>query len=207
MPRKKRPEGTRAPNGASSIYYSEYDQKWHGRVTMGVLDNGKPDRRHVKSADESTVIDKVRELENARAEGRTPPKGNGGTVAQWLTQWVEEIAPINSRFKTIESHRTNVYKHLVPNVGAHQLKRIEPEHFERLYSRMQKAGLSASTAHSVHRTARNAFNEAMRRGRLTRNVVTLAKSPRIDEEEIEPLTPDEVQRVIQAALQRRNGGL
>ncbi|RAS57109.1 hypothetical protein C8D87_1247, partial [Lentzea atacamensis] len=35
MARKKRPEGTRAPNGASSIYYGA-DGKWHGRVTMGV---------------------------------------------------------------------------------------------------------------------------------------------------------------------------
>jgi hypothetical protein len=38
---------TRAPNGASSIYQGN-DGKWHGRVTVGVLDNGKPDRRHIE---------------------------------------------------------------------------------------------------------------------------------------------------------------
>nr|WP_242534426.1 hypothetical protein [Saccharopolyspora erythraea] len=52
MPRKRRPEGTRAPNGSSSIYYSETDGYWHGRVTMGVKDDGSPDRRHVKRKDE-----------------------------------------------------------------------------------------------------------------------------------------------------------
>lgn len=56
MARRKRPEGTRSPNGASSIYYSEYDKKWHGRVTMGVSDDGKADRRHIKRASEADVI-------------------------------------------------------------------------------------------------------------------------------------------------------
>ena len=39
MPRKKRAEGTRAPNGASSIYLGK-DGRWHGRVTVGVRDDG-----------------------------------------------------------------------------------------------------------------------------------------------------------------------
>lgn len=31
----------RAPNGASTIYQGK-DDRWHGRVTMGVKDDGKP---------------------------------------------------------------------------------------------------------------------------------------------------------------------
>lgn len=38
----------RNANGRSSIYFSEADQSWHGRVTMGVRDDGRPDRRHVR---------------------------------------------------------------------------------------------------------------------------------------------------------------
>jgi hypothetical protein len=47
MARKKRPEGTRRPNGTGTHYLGK-DGYWHGRVTVGVLDNGKPDRRHVQ---------------------------------------------------------------------------------------------------------------------------------------------------------------
>ena len=65
MPRNRK-QGTRAPNGASTIYYSEYDRLWHGRVTVGVRDNGKPDRRHVKRKTEAEVIRAVRELEKKR---------------------------------------------------------------------------------------------------------------------------------------------
>ena len=38
---------SRAANGRSSIYLGK-DGSWHGRVTMGVRDDGKPDRRHVQ---------------------------------------------------------------------------------------------------------------------------------------------------------------
>jgi hypothetical protein len=69
MSRRSRAEGTRAPNGASSIYFGK-DGKWHGRVTMGVLDNGEPDRRHVERKTESEVIDGVRELERQRDAGQ-----------------------------------------------------------------------------------------------------------------------------------------
>ncbi|WP_410587129.1 hypothetical protein [Amycolatopsis sp. lyj-23] len=69
MPRKKRPEGTRAPNGASSIYLGK-DGKWHGRVTMGIRDDGKPDRRHVERKTEAEVIEAVRTLEKQRGAGK-----------------------------------------------------------------------------------------------------------------------------------------
>jgi integrase len=39
---------TRAANGRSSIYHGN-DGAWHGRVTMGVRDDGCPDRRHVQA--------------------------------------------------------------------------------------------------------------------------------------------------------------
>ncbi len=80
MARKKRSEGTRAPNGASSGYFSRKDGHWHGRVTVGRKDNGKPDRRHTMSKDESKVRNKVREWENERDEGRVRKAGQSWAV-------------------------------------------------------------------------------------------------------------------------------
>lgn len=85
MPRRKREQGTRAPNGTSSVYYSEYDGRWHGRVTVGVRDDGKPDRRHVKRQTEGEVIRAVRELERERESGHVRKVGGAWTVEQWLT--------------------------------------------------------------------------------------------------------------------------
>ncbi|WP_435582338.1 tyrosine-type recombinase/integrase [Amycolatopsis thermoflava] len=204
MAPKKRPEGTRRPNGASSIYLGS-DGKWHGWVTVGVRDNGKPDRRHVQRKSEGEVIEAVRELEKQRDSGRVKKPGRAWTVEKWLTHWFENIAEPSVRHKAANAYRTAVYRHLIPNLGAHRIDKIEPEHFEKLYAKMLASGLKPGTAHQVHRTARTAFGEAYRRGRIARNPVELAKAPRLEEPEIEPFEADEIGQLLVAALARRNG--
>jgi integrase len=49
-----------------------------------------------------------------------------------------------------------------------------------------------------------ALGEAVRRGYLTVNVAKIAKAPRLEEEEIEPYSVEEVQRILLAAGKRRN---
>ena len=205
MPRKKRPEGTRAPNGAGSIYYSEADGYWHAWVTVGVKDNGQPDRRHRKARTEKLLLDKVRELEKQRDSGTVILAGQHWTIETWLRYWVEEISAQTVRDSTLSAYRVAVYHHLIPGLGAHRLERIKPEHFEKLYKKMTVAGAKPATAHQVHRTARVALNVAVARGYLGKNPVVLAKYPRVEEEEIEPYSVEEVQRLIETALPLRNG--
>ena len=195
---------SRAANGRSSIYAGK-DGYWHGRVTMGVRDDGKPDRRHTKSKNRAKVASKVRELERQRDEGIVTKPGRAWTVERWLNHWLENIARPSVRYKTYVGYRTAVYKHLIPGVGTHRLDRLEPEHLEKLYARMQADGLKAGTAHQVHRTARTAFGEAFKRRRITRNPAELAKPPRVDEEEVEPFEAEEIDRLLRLALTKRNG--
>lgn len=88
MSEKKR---THAPAGMSSVYQDK-DGKWHGRVTMGVRDDGKPDRRHVRGKNRTEVTQKVRKLERERDSGRTRKPGRAWTVEQWLMHWIENVA-------------------------------------------------------------------------------------------------------------------
>jgi len=81
----------RKPNGASSIYKGA-DGDWHGRVTVGVKDDGRPDRRHIQRHTEAEVRKRVRELERERESGAVRPAGDRWTVGAWLTHWVDNIA-------------------------------------------------------------------------------------------------------------------
>jgi integrase len=192
------------PDGASSIYFGS-DGYWHGRVTVGVRDDGKPDRRHVMSkVSEAEVIKKVRALEKQRDEGKVRKAGRTWTVKTWLLHWVEEIAKPSVRENTYAGYEVAVRVHLIPGLGAHRLDKLEPEHLERFYSKMQANGSKPATAHQAHRTIRTALNHAMRRGHVTRNVATLAVPPRIEEEEVEPYDIEEVQRLLSEAAKLRN---
>ncbi len=196
-------ERTRQPNGASSLYKGA-DGYWHGRVTVGVRDDGKPDRRHVMRKSRADVVRSVRDLERQRDGGSVRDAGRMWTVGQWLTYWVENIVGPAVRENTLLGYRVAVNTHLIPGVGAHRLDRLEPEHLERLYAKMLAAGSSPGTAHQAHRTIRTALGEAERRGRITRNPAKLAKAPRTSEREIEPYTVEEVQALLKAAETRRN---
>src|SRR5690606_10130923 len=129
--KKKNPDGTRRPNRASSIFEGS-DGYWHGWVTMGVRDDGKPDRRHVKRKSEGAVIKAVRKLEQERDSGKTRKPGRAWTVEQWLVHWVENIAAQSVRNNTLVGYRASVYGYLIPGIGAHRIDKLRPEHLESL---------------------------------------------------------------------------
>ena len=210
MARKKRAEGTRAPNGASSIYEGS-DGKWHGRVTVGVKDDGRPDRRHIERKTEGEVINAVRDLERQRDAGKVRKPGRVWTVEKWLRHWVENIAAPAVRRTTMVGYRSSVYNHLIPGIGSHRLDKLEPEHLEKLYAKLQLPkgnggeGLAAATVHLAHRTLRVALGEAVRRGRIVENVAKVAQPPRMDEDEIVPFTMQEARKILDTAASVRNG--
>ncbi|MEU8609371.1 tyrosine-type recombinase/integrase [Actinoplanes sp. NPDC048791] len=196
---------TRRANGESTVYEGA-DGRWHGRVTVGTRDDGTPDRRHVTGKTEKTVNAKVRILERERDSGTLRKAGEKWTVAKWLTHWLENIAIPNVRENTASGYRVAVNVHLIPGIGAHRLEKLTPEHVEKLTRRMQENGSAPATAHQALRTLRTALNEATRRGHLAKNPASLAKPPRLDDEEVEPYTIEEVQRLlISAAEAPRNG--
>jgi integrase len=122
-----------------------------------------------------------------------------------VQHWVESIAAPSVSEYTADGYRVAVRRHLVPGLGAHRLERLEPEHVEALMRRMQASGSAPATAHQALRVLRTALGEAVRRSHIARNVASLAKAPKVVEQEVEPYTVDEVQRLLTEAGQWRNG--
>ncbi|WP_326688934.1 site-specific integrase [Streptomyces sp. NBC_01795] len=194
---------SRQPNGASSIFQSK-DGRWHGWVTVGTKDDGRPDRRHLSRKTRPEVTKAVRALERQRDSGNVRKAGQTWTIKLWLTHWVENIAAPSVSENTIDGYRVAVYHHLIPGLGAHRLEKLEPEHLERFYKKMREGGSSAGTAHQAHRTIRTALNEASRRRHITVNPATIAKAPKLEEEEVEPYSIEEVQHLLTEAGKHRN---
>ncbi len=156
----------RQRDGQSSIYKGK-DGYWHGRVTVGVRDDGRSDRRHVMSSSKATVTSKVRALEKGRDAGRLTRPGENWTVEQWLTHWLEDLTAPYVKVNTLAGYRVAVNHHLIPGIGKHRLTALQPEHLERLYVRLLATTTNRgtltrpATAHQVHRTVRTALNEAV----------------------------------------------
>ncbi|MFD9890945.1 tyrosine-type recombinase/integrase [Amycolatopsis sp. NPDC059027] len=202
-----RSKKTRNANDESSIYFSDYDQRWHGRVTVGVKNNGDKDRRHVSSKNRPEVVRKVRDLEKKRDAGSLEQAGAKWTVEQWLTHWLYKIARMTTTENGWDAYYYAVTIHLIPGIGAHKLNgpnKLAPDHLEALYRKMLENGSKPGTAHQVHRTIRAALNDAFERDHITKNPALIAKAPPVDEEEIEPLNKEEIRALFETARKGRN---
>ena len=196
----------RKPNGRSSIYLGA-DGRWHGRVSMGLRPDGRPDRRHVTGATEAVVTKKVQLLEQQRAAGRVAAAGmKSPTVAQWLDHWLDNIAARTLRPRTAEGYRSKIDNHVIPVLGSVKLEALQPEHLEQLYRDLAELkGLAPNSILQVHRILSRALKVAVQRGRAARNVATLVDAPKAQRSEIEPLLPEQAQSLITAAAKLRNG--
>lgn len=205
------PKRPKQPHGRSSIYKGA-DGWWHGRVSIGVRDDGGADRRHVRGTSKAVVTSKVRALEKLRDEKSVPLAGSAKwTVEAWLIHWLDNIAASHVKATTLSAYQVAVHHHLIPGIGKHKLDALQPEHLESLYRRMlaqpTKFGeqTKPATVHQAHRTVRTALNEAVRRGHLSQNPATIARPPRVDPHDVEPFAVDEVKRLFLTAAKRRNG--
>jgi integrase len=195
----------RKPNRRSSIYLGG-DGWWHGWVTVGIKDDGSPDRRHRKGRTEAEVTRKVQELERQRDTDRLLKAGSNLTVAQWLETWLTTVAFRRVRRSTLDStYAPKVRNRIIPGLGRHRLDRLTPAHLERFYTKLDAEGLAPATVLQIHRILSRALKVAVQRGYMSRNVATLVDAPSAQLREIQPLTLDEAQRIVQLAASQRNG--
>ncbi|WP_435109427.1 tyrosine-type recombinase/integrase [Nocardiopsis synnemataformans] len=202
------PDRGRAPNGRSSIYYSESDGLWHGWVTMGVKADGRPDRRHRKAKTEAEVTAKVQALEADRDAGRVTKAGRAPTVEQWFDRWLTKVAAREVDENTLTtSYEPTVRRHIIPALGRHRIDAVRAEHIEDFYEHLaEEKGLAPSTVLKVHWRLMAGFQTATDRDLIKRNPMALVKPPSGEAlTEGIPLGREEARALLKACRGRRGG--
>lgn len=199
-----RKKDSRVGNWKSSIYEGS-DGFWHGWVTMGFKADGSLDRRHVKRRVQKDVERRVRELENERDSGHVSRPGRVPTVAEWMTTYRDTIAARTLSPRSHADYWSKTKNWIVPCIGQHRLNRLEPEHLDAMYAKMERAGKAQSHVLKVHRIVSRALKVAQRRRKITRNVAELIDPPKVDEVEQDDLTAVEAKKALAAAESLRNG--
>lgn len=70
-------------------------------MSVGVRNDGSPDRRHVSAKTKSDVAAKVKRLGKRYPESSLTPAGERWTVEAWLVHWLEEIVGPSVRANTL----------------------------------------------------------------------------------------------------------
>lgn len=186
-------------NGEGSIYPHKKDGKKVGyRGAYTVHTSEGPKRRYVSGKTREETRQKLAKAMSDRDGGLVFDAG-GLTVGEHVTRWLQSSAKGTVRASTFERYEQINRLHIVPTLDRLKLKALTPAHVRNLYRDRLDFGLAPATIHKLHTCLHKALAQAVADGLVPRNAADSLKLPRIDREEIDPLTAVEANRLIEAA--------
>ena len=181
----------RRGNREGSIFRRK-DGLWQGAVT---LEDGT--RKYLYGGSREEIRRKVGAALHSIDVG-TMSESHGITVADFLDQWLGEVVKPNVRPWTFKGYEVHVRLHLKPTIGKVKLDKLTPLHVHQLLNGKIAGGLSPKSVRYIRGTLRTALNQAVHWGLISRNAASLVASPRVEQYEIQPFTPDEARSFLAA---------
>jgi integrase len=128
---------------------------------------------------------------------------DGIKVGEYLERWLADSVRDTVRPTTFERYEQMVRLHISPVLGRLKLKNLTPAHVRGHYREKLDAGLSPRTVQYVHVTLHKALKQAVMDGLIPRNATDAVKPPQVRREEMQPLSPEQVKVLLEAARDER----
>ena len=168
---------------------------WTVQVRIGTKSNGKP-RWLTKTFEKQ---------KNAKAYlARVIKDRDSGLVVQpskmplneFLDRWLEDAVEPRVRGNTFRSYRWQLKKYVRDELGSYRLCDISPLQIQKLYSKLNREGLSPRVIRYSHSILSNAFGQAVKWRMLASNPCSGAELPRTKHKETRALTVEEMARFV-----------
>jgi integrase len=186
---------TKRANGEGSVGRRGDGNGWQARYCY--VEGGVLRRRSIYGRTREEVTAKLRAAIRAREEGLPAPTGSE-TVADFLAPWLTGAAPTLKPL-TVRRYREVVEGYLVPALGRRRLVDLTPQHVGTMYGELLGRGLAPKTVQLAHTVLHRALTQAVRWGKVGRNVTDLVDPPRVPRAEAATLTPLQLSRLGAAA--------
>jgi integrase len=192
----------RRGNGEGSITQRP-DGIWEGRLTL--LDGR---RKSFYNKSRQVVARKLAEALRDREKGAAIVTDERLTVAAYLAQWLERMAPPRVRPSTHQRY-AQLLAHVTRAYGEQRLTRLTARHLADLYAQLQRpaaedgAGISATTAHHVHTVLHEALDDAFKLDLIVANPTERVDAPKLRRAPVKPFSSEEAWRLIEAARGER----
>jgi integrase len=175
-----------------SIYLRK-DGRWVAEIT---LEDGNRKQFYRKTRKEAFEA-----LQKALHEQKQGILATGPqqTMKQYLEDWLENVHKPTLRDNSYILYRMLISKHILPAIGHIQLQKLSPQQVQALYARKLQEGYAASTVRAIHRLLHKALSDAVRWNLVSINVCDRVKQPRSAKHNIQPLTKEQAQTLLEAA--------
>jgi integrase len=175
------------------------DGRWEARISLGVDPvTGRPRRQSIYGATREEARQRLTEAQSRR-DRHLPAVDDSSTVAQYLTNWLDQVIAPHRRPNTVESYTDAVELHIIPALGKRRLSQLQPLHVQAWLNGLAAADYRPTSIQTYLKVLRAALAQAVRWGLLSRNVAALVRPPRPDPAPPRSLTPDQARALLTAA--------
>jgi len=129
------------------------------------------------------------------------------TVKQYLEQWLEQVHKPTIREGSYVTYHSVLTRHVYPGIGYIPLQKLTPQQLQSFYASVTDKGLSTKTVHVIHAVLHKAFDHAIKWGLIARNVCDSVSLPRKIRHQMQPLTTEQCQKLLQVAQGHKFEGL
>jgi integrase len=183
--------GKRA-NQEGSVYKRK-DGRW---VASIVLENGK--RKSIYCKTQQEAIKAVRKANQDKDQGIIFPTEDQ-SLSAFLTNWLQDTVRQRVRERTHIRYRQLIELQVLPALGNIKLQKLSPQHLQKLYNQKLEEGYAPQTVKHIHRVLHRALKDALRWQLVSRNVCDAVDAPRVPRKEMQVLTGDQAQQLLEAA--------
>ncbi|MGI9952160.1 N-terminal phage integrase SAM-like domain-containing protein [Moorellaceae bacterium AZ2] len=120
---------------------------------------------------------------------------HGITLGEWLDHWLNVYKKSTRRRTTYDNYEMMIRFHIKPALGHIPLMKLETTHLQEFYNQKLKEK-STRTVHLLHYIIGAALKQAVKEGKLYRNVNEATELPPMKKKEISPLSVEESTRVF-----------
>lgn len=150
-------------------------------------------KRGGKSEAQAALTKLLREVQQGKH------KGTDATFGTLLTDWLAWLEHQGKRPSTMATYRTHVENRIRPELGSVKLSKLRPDRLDAFYMAQRESGLGVRTVTLLHSIIAAALEQGVKWGWLDKNPARQARPPRDTRDAPSALTPEQVQRLVDAA--------
>lgn len=185
-------------NGEGTIHRRK--NGWCAQYTVYTAEGRK--RKTLYGKTRAEVAARLAKALSDREDGLTFDAKNV-TVGEFLDRWLKDSVEGNVGPRTLSNYQLQVRQHIRPALGRIKLKALSPAHVQGLYRSKLDSGLAPSSVRYIHAVLHRALKQALRWGLVPRNASESVDLPKLGNEEVEVLLPEEVRTFLDAASEDR----
>ena len=179
---------TRKANGLGHTYKVGNSYKTvirhKGKIITATAKTSQESQRKAKAKTEGLAINAY------------PVKRVKLSLGDFITQWLEAEHRSEIANGTYIRYAGLLRNHIIPNIGSYSLREINPSVITWLLGQMRESGLSPRSAQQARTLLSIALRAAMEKNLIPENPVFKVRNPKYLAKEMNPLSLEEIQRLL-----------